>query len=170
MQRSTPISNVEPGCQGLPATIRTQSQPTNQRGNAMIRIAFKLYDMSIDNREHNPIVMTQRGDRFFVGTFGEEGENGGKSELAVFDKHFSGYALPFKSRDPIVGLAWHRDDLYAVEIFPYDNQWAPIAAADTVTGRIGDVFGSLISHSALLGRDDSFVVSKSLRKYYLGLT
>lgn len=96
----------------------------------------KLYDMSIDNREHNPIVMTQRGERFYVGTFGEDG---GKSELAVFDKYFSGYALPFKSRNPIVGLAWHRDDLYAVEIFPYDNQGAPDTANlvkfDRRTGR-----------------------------------
>ena len=41
-----------------------------------------LYDMTIDGREHNPIVMTQRGKNFFVGTFGEDG---GKSELAVFD-------------------------------------------------------------------------------------
>jgi hypothetical protein len=99
----------------------------------------KLYDMSIDKREHNPIVMTQRGERFFVGTFGEADANGGKSELAVFDKHFSGYALPFKSRDPIVGLAWHDDDLYAVEIFPYDNRWAPdtgnLVRFDRKTGR-----------------------------------
>ena len=84
-----------------------------------------LYDMTIDDREHNPIVMTQRGKNFFVGTFGEDG---GKSELAVFDKHFSAYTLPFKSRDPIVGLAWHCDDLYGVEIFPYDNQWSTESA------------------------------------------
>ncbi|HKU13263.1 MAG TPA: ScyD/ScyE family protein [Steroidobacteraceae bacterium] len=86
----------------------------------------KLYDMSIDNREHNPIVMTGRGNRFFVGTFGEDG---GKSELAVFDKHFSAYTLPFRTRNPLVGLAWHCDDLYGVEIFPYDNQWS----TDTAT-------------------------------------
>jgi hypothetical protein len=85
----------------------------------------KLYDMSIDNREHNPIVMTQRGSNFFVGTFGEDG---GKSELAVFDKHFSAYTLPFKSRNPIVGLAWHCNDLYGVEIFPFDNQFVPDSA------------------------------------------
>ncbi len=84
-------------------------------------VITKLYDMTIDNREHNPIVMTRRGNNFFVGTFGEDG---GKSELAVFDKHFSAYTLPFRSRDPIVGLAWHCDDLYGVEIFPYDNQWS----------------------------------------------
>ena len=85
----------------------------------------ELYDMSIDDREHNPIVMTERGNHFFVGTFGEEQ---GPSELAVFNKHFSYYTLPFKSRNPIVGLAWHCDDLYAVEIFPYDNQWSPDTA------------------------------------------
>lgn len=84
-----------------------------------------LYDMSIDNREHNPIVMTRRGSNFFVGTFGEDQ---GRSELAVFDKHFSGYSLPFKSRNPIVGLAWHGNELYGVEIFPYDNQWSTDSA------------------------------------------
>jgi DNA-binding beta-propeller fold protein YncE len=96
----------------------------------------KLYDMSSDNREHNPIVMTQRGRHFFVGTFGEDQ---GRSELAVFDKHFSSYLLPFKSRNPIVGLAWHRDDLYAVEIFPYDNPWstdtANLVTFDRKTGK-----------------------------------
>jgi len=81
----------------------------------------KLYDMSIDSREHNPIVMTQRGNHFYVGTFGEDQ---GPSELAVFDKSFSSYSLPFSSLNPIVGLTWHCDDLYGVEIFPYDNQWS----------------------------------------------
>jgi hypothetical protein len=85
----------------------------------------KLYDMTVDNREHNPIVMAQRGNKFFVGTFGEDG---GKSELAVFDKHFAAYTLPFRTRDPIVGLAWHCDELYGVEIFPYDNQWSTESA------------------------------------------
>ena len=96
----------------------------------------KLYDMTVDNREHNPIVMTQRGNNFFVGTFGEDG---GKSELAVFNKHFSSYTLPFKTRDPIVGLAWLCDDLYGVEIFPYDNQWstdtANLVRFDRKTGK-----------------------------------
>lgn len=95
-----------------------------------------LYDMSIDNREHNPIVMTQRGNNFFVGTFGEDG---GKSELAVFDKYFSAYTLPFNSRNPIVGLAWHCNDLYGVEIFPYDNPWttdtANLVTFDRRTGK-----------------------------------
>jgi hypothetical protein len=95
-----------------------------------------LYDMSIDNREHNPIVMTQRGHNFFVGTFGEDG---GKAELAVFDNWFSAYTLPFESRNPIVGLAWRRNELYAVEIFPYDNQWstdtASLVTFDRRTGK-----------------------------------
>ena len=96
----------------------------------------RLYDMSIDNREHNPIVMTQRGNHFFVGTFGEDQ---GRSELAVFDKHFSSYTLPFESRNPIVGLAWHCNDLYGVEIFPFDNQWstgsANLVTFDRKTGK-----------------------------------
>ena len=80
------------------------------------------YDMSRDNKEHNPIVMTQRRGKFYVGTFGEDG---GPSELAVFKAGFAGYTLPFKSRNPIVGLAWRRESLYAVEIFPYDEAWTP---------------------------------------------
>jgi len=99
-------------------------------------VITKLYDMTVDNREHNPIVMTERDNRFFVGTFGEDQ---GPSELAVFDRHFSSYTLPFKSRNPIVGLAWKRDQLYAVEIFPYDNQWstdtANLVTFDRRTGR-----------------------------------
>ncbi len=78
----------------------------------------QLYDMSFDNQEHNPIVMTRRGNEFQVGTFGEDG---GQAELAVFDKYFAGYSLPFQSLNPIVGLAWRCNRLYGVEIFPYDN-------------------------------------------------
>jgi len=96
----------------------------------------ELFDMSIDDREHNPIVMTQHGNNFFVGTFGEDS---GPSELAVFDKHFTYYTLPFKSRNPLTGLAWHRDDLYGLEIFPYDNQWstdtANLVRFDRKTGK-----------------------------------
>ncbi|HKS55004.1 MAG TPA: ScyD/ScyE family protein [Steroidobacteraceae bacterium] len=95
----------------------------------------KLYDMSIDNREHNPIVMTQRGRNFFVGTFGEDG---GPSELAVFDKHFSSYTLPFKTSNPLVGLAWKCDDLYGVEIFPLNDPWvgpANLVRFDRRTGK-----------------------------------
>ncbi|MGH8316104.1 MAG: hypothetical protein ACRETU_13250, partial [Steroidobacterales bacterium] len=54
-------------------------------------------------------------------------------------KYFSGYSLPFKSRNPIVGLAWHRNELYGVEIFPYDNQWttdtANLVTFDRRTGK-----------------------------------
>jgi hypothetical protein len=81
----------------------------------------KLYDMSIDQAEHNPIVMTRRGSDFYVGTFGEDG---GPAELAKFDKAFTGYSLPFQSLNPIVGLAWRGNRLYGVEIFPYDNPWS----------------------------------------------
>ena len=95
----------------------------------------RLYDMSIDEAEHNPIVMTRRGNSFYVGTFGEDG---GTSELAVFDRGFSGYALSFQSLNPIVGLAWRGNDLYGVEIFPYDDQWTPdnaiLVAFDHKTG------------------------------------
>jgi len=63
-------------------------------------IIEKLYDMSVDNEEHNPIVMARRGNEFHVGTFGEDG---GPAELAVFDKYFAGYSLPFESLNPIVG-------------------------------------------------------------------
>lgn len=82
----------------------------------------ELYDMSIDNAEHNPIVMAQHRGKFYVGTFGEDG---GSSELAVFDAGFSGYTLPFKSSNPIVGLAWRREKLYALEIFPLSQPWSP---------------------------------------------
>lgn len=85
----------------------------------------KLYDLTIDNQEHNPIVMTRRGNKFFVGTFGEDG---GPSELAEFDKDFERYWLPFETLNPIVGLAWHGALLYGVEIFPLDNPWMPDAA------------------------------------------
>ncbi len=81
--------------------------------------------MSFDNQEHNPIVMTRRGNEFLVGTFGEDG---GPAELAVFDRYFSGYSLPFQSLNPIVGLAWRCNRLYGVEIFPYDNQWTTDSA------------------------------------------
>lgn len=90
----------------------------------------KLYDMSIDNREHNPIVMARRGNEFHVGTFGEDG---GPAELAVFDKYFSGYLLPFESLNPIVGLAWRGHKLFGVEIFPLETAWLPDSKANLVT-------------------------------------
>jgi hypothetical protein len=109
-------------------------------------VITKLYDMSIDNREHNPIVMTERAGKFFVGTFGEDG---GPSELAVFNKHFSSYTLPFESRNPIVGLAWQCNDLYGVEIFPYDNPWttdtANLVRFDRRTGKRTTVLSGFAS-------------------------
>jgi hypothetical protein len=96
----------------------------------------RLYDMSIDNAEHNPIVMAHRADQFQVGTFGEDV---GPAELAVFGADFSSYTLPFASQNPIVGLAWRRDKLYAVEIFPLDQAWTPGSASlvvfDPATGQ-----------------------------------
>jgi hypothetical protein len=95
----------------------------------------KLYDMSIDNQEHNPIVMTRKGGRFYVGTFGEDD---GPAELAVFNPAFNRYELPFKSLHPLVGLAWRKDWLYGVEIFPHDDPWTPdkanLVAFDPRTG------------------------------------
>jgi hypothetical protein len=88
-------------------------------------IVEKLYDMSVDSKEHNPIVMARRGNEFHVGTFGEDG---GAAELAVFDKHFAGYSLPFESLNPIVGLAWRGNRLFGVEIFPLDAAWSPDSA------------------------------------------
>lgn len=85
----------------------------------------RLYDMSIDRAEHNPIVMAEQRGKFYVGTFGEDG---GPAELAVFDSDFSGYTLPFRSLNPIVGLTWRRGRLFALEIFPLDNPWAPNSA------------------------------------------
>ena len=82
----------------------------------------RLYDMSIDNAEHNPIVMAHNGGQFHVGTFGEDG---GPAEMAVFGTDFAGYTLPFASLHPIVGLTWQRGRLYAVEIFPHGEAWTP---------------------------------------------
>lgn len=96
----------------------------------------RLYDMSIDNAEHNPIVMARRADSFQVGTFGEDG---GPAELAVFGADFAAYTRPFESLHPIVGLAWHGDRLYAVEIFPHDQAWTPnnanLVVFDPTTGK-----------------------------------
>lgn len=96
----------------------------------------RLYDMSIDSAEHNPIVMARNGTQFQVGTFGEEE---GPSELAVFGADFAGYTRPFASLNPIVGLAWQSDRLYAVEIFPHDQAWtadnANLVVFDPATGQ-----------------------------------
>jgi hypothetical protein len=106
----------------------------------------KMYDMSIDEAEHNPIVATRRGNDFYVGTFGEDG---GPAELAQFDKAFTGYTLPFQSLNPIVGLAWQGNRLYGVEIFPYDNPWtadsANLVTFDPVTGERREVLTGFAS-------------------------
>jgi hypothetical protein len=96
----------------------------------------RLYDMSIDRQEHNPIVMAHRDGRFYVGTFGEDE---GPAELAVFDAGFGGYTQPFRALHPIVGLAWHSGLLFAVEIFPHDNPWttgtAKLVSFDPTSGQ-----------------------------------
>lgn len=107
----------------------------------------KLFDMSIDRAEHNPIVMTRRGDHFFVGTFGEDG---GPAEIARFDKDFTGYSLPFQSLNPIVGLTWSGNRLYGVEIFPYDDPWstdsANLVTFDPRTGKRWEVLTGFASY------------------------
>jgi hypothetical protein len=111
------------------------------------RTIERVYDMSIDSVEHNPIVMARRGNEFFVGTFGEDG---GPAELAKFDKTFTGYTLPFQSLNPIVGLAWSGNRLYGVEMFPYDNQWATdsgnLVTFDLKTGERREVLTAFASY------------------------
>jgi hypothetical protein len=129
------------------------------------RTIEKLYDMSIDSAEHNPIVMARRGNHFFVGTFGEDG---GPAELAKFDKDFTGYTLPFQSLNPIVGLAWHGNRLYGVEMFPYDNQWAPdssnLVTFDPRTGERREVLTAFASYvgDMVKGPDGALYVSNQV--------
>jgi len=123
----------------------------------------KLYDMSIDNAEHNPIVMAHDGDKFHVGTFGEDG---GPAELAVFGADFAGYTMPFASLHPIVGLAWQRGRLYAVEIFPHDQAWTPdnanLVVFDPATGKrkvLASKFASL-PNGLVAGPDGALYTSQ----------
>ncbi|HLA74177.1 MAG TPA: ScyD/ScyE family protein [Steroidobacteraceae bacterium] len=110
------------------------------RVNPANGVIEKLYDMSIDMAEHNPVVMTRHDKKFYVGTFGEDG---GPSELAVFDKDFSAYTLPFESLHPLVGLAWSGNQLYGLEIFPHDDPWttdnANLVSFDPRTGKRTEV-------------------------------
>lgn len=92
------------------------------RVNPANGVIEKLYDMSVDNAEHNPLVMVRRDKKFYVGTFGEDD---GPAELAVFDKDFSSYELPFQSLHPLVGLAWSGNTLYGIEVFSHDSPWMP---------------------------------------------
>jgi streptogramin lyase len=135
------------------------------RADPRTGVIEKLYDMSIDQAEHNPIVMTRRGNRFFVGTFGEDG---GPAELALFDKDFTGYTLPFQSLNPIVGLVWSGNRLYGVEMFPYDNQWAPDSANlvkfDPRTGARSEVLTGFASYpgSLVQGPDGALYTSNEV--------
>jgi hypothetical protein len=131
-------------------------------------IIEKLYDMSIDSAEHNPIVMTRRGNQFFVGTFGEDG---GPAELALFDKNFTGYTLPFQSLNPIVGLAWSGNRLYGVEMFPFDNPWATDSANlvtfDPRTGERREVLTGFASYPGALvkGPDGALYMSNQVTTF-----
>jgi streptogramin lyase len=130
----------------------------------------RVYDMSIDNAEHNPIVMTRRGSDFYVGTFGEDG---GPAELAKFNKDFSGYTLPFQSLNPIVGLAWRGNRLYGVEIFPYDNPWtagtANLVTFDPRTGERRQVLTGFASlpNGLVKGPDGALYTSNQGISYSL---
>jgi hypothetical protein len=128
-------------------------------------IVEKLYDMSVDNREHNPIVMARRGNEFHVGTFGEDD---GPAELAVFDKNFAGYSLPFDSLNPIVGLAWRGNKLFGVEIFPLVAAWSPdsanLVAFDPKTGERTEVLTGFASfpNGLVTGPDGALYTSNSI--------
>ena len=132
------------------------------RVNPANGVIEKLYDMSIDNAEHNPIVMTRHNRKFYLGTFGEEG---GPAELAVFDKDFSSYTLPFESLHPLVGLAWSGNMLYGVEIFPHDDPWtadnANLVSFDPRTGQRTELLTDFASlpNGLIVGPDGAMYTS-----------
>jgi hypothetical protein len=108
------------------------------------------------------IGMTRHDKRFYVGTFGEEE---GPAELAVFDKNFSGYTLPFESLHPLVGLAWSGNALYGVEIFPHDDPWtadnANLVSFDARTGKRTEVLADFASlpNGLIVGPDGALYTS-----------
>ena len=131
----------------------------------------KLYDMSVDNAEHNPIVMTGRNGKFYVGTFGEDE---GPSELAVFDREFTAYTLPFDSLHPITGLAWKGRHLYAIEIFPHDDPWTAdngnLVSFDEQTGERTELavdFASMPT-SLIVGPDGALYTSSQTMSFAPG--
>ena len=107
-------------------------------------------------------VMTRHGNDFYVGTFGDDG---GPAELALFDKRFTGYSLPFDSPKSLVGLAWRRNRLYGVEIFPADEKWttdnANLVAFDPVTGARTEVLNGFASlpNELIVGPDGALYTS-----------
>lgn len=131
----------------------------------------RVYDLSMDEAEHNPIVMTRHGSNFYVGTFGEDG---GPAELAKFDRNFTGYTLPFQSLNPIVGLAWRGHRLYGIEIFPYDNPWttdnANLVVFDRRTGARTEVLTGFASlpNGLVTGPDGALYTSNWAISYAPG--
>lgn len=81
----------------------------------------RLYDMSIDNADHNPTVIAKKGNKFVIGTF----DFAGPGEIDVFDKDFTGYTTPFRDMNPIVGIEAQDDALFVLTDFPYDQQFTP---------------------------------------------
>jgi hypothetical protein len=80
----------------------------------------KLFDMSIDNVDHNPTIIARHGDKFYVGSF----DFAGPGALYVFDKDFTGWTEPYSDMDEINGMVFKGDDLYITTMFPWDNQWS----------------------------------------------
>ncbi len=132
------------------------------RVNPANGVIEKLYDMPIDNAEHNPVVMARHDRKFYVGTFGEDE---GPAELAEFDRHFTAYTRPFQSLHPLVGLAWKGNTLYGVEIFPHDDPWTPdnanLVSFDPRTGERTELLTDFASfpNGLIVGPDGALYTS-----------
>lgn len=132
------------------------------RVNPANGVIEKLYDMSSDLAEHNPVVMVRKDKRFYVGTFGDDG---GPAELAVFDKHFSGYTEPFEAIQPLTGLAWSGNTLYGIEIFPHDEAWSPdnanLVSFDPKSGKRTEILTDFASfpNGLIVGPDGALYTS-----------